>query len=742
MSKITIPWDELTTKQKESLIKEHSLESLHNSYLDKTIAFFEREKKILNLKPRFKDEHSVDEKTIENPPSLEIIKHRSLLISPEMAIIEFLDNIFDNYIKNLRMGKLDQSLKIELIFYESNHQNILLIRENSGGIHPDDILPLVKPGESGKNDNKNTIGTWGEAFLYSCYSLGSDVTVYSFHENGKPFSIPIDQNFFNSEKWVLKKKTCEQFDGIKNLDKGWTVFEINNVYKYTTNELALYEELKAEIEDTYWKKASEIYDMGYNVSITINPYFSRTVVVEFDFFEINRAFSHYPYCLPIVVQDYEIGFSDEHGIKGSIFVDAYCGINPFDKDHNLAKYKGVCMWGNGRLFEKNRKDTSVGYNVSSTGIRLSQRHLFNHLSILLFFKSKKKEWNKYIPWKIPTKKGFNSESILKKEILKLISLLAKRFIYPLDQLYGGNRFIFEIFSYDFIEKSEDEKFEYLFKEMKKAQNRNELYPDIDWKSLTEKKKELTEDDKEELKNVLAPFFGLENDHIHDSEKYKGDILGLEKLNSRNIEFNDATKSFSTLLGKSKEDPGYIRTMIEHFLETGFLPIVEDEEEEEEEEREIETEVIEKAVEKEEKEIIREEEKVIKTKLKNEITLSKTKEEKDKIQEENDNKIKSTIDLTRISSKEKLPKKDYKKAKQPYKRKTKVKEDISTKLQKSVKTSKQNLKRIREQKVTVSVKLELEKDHVKKLKKILELSPNTSAKRTIYVLIDTFLEDIS
>ena len=240
MSKITIPWDELTIRLKEMLLKEHSLESLLNSYPNKNLAFFEKEKKILNLRPRFKDEDSIDEKELENPPSLDIIKHRSLLISPEMAIIELLDNIFDNYIKNLRNDKLDHPLKIELVFFEEDNKNTLLIRENSGGIHPDDILPLVKPGESGSMDSKNTIGTWGEAFLYSCYSLGSEVIVYSFHENGRPFSIPIDQNFFNSERWVLKKKICREFDGIKNLDKGWTVFEINNVYKFTFYGIAAF----------------------------------------------------------------------------------------------------------------------------------------------------------------------------------------------------------------------------------------------------------------------------------------------------------------------------------------------------------------------------------------------------------------------------------------------------------------------------------------------------------------------
>ena len=735
MSKALIPWDEYTIRQKELLLKEHSLEFLHNSYPDKSIAFFEKEKKILNLKPRFKDEDSIDEKDIENPPSLDIIKHRSLLISPEMAIIELLDNIFDNYIKNLRNGKLDHPLKIELVFFEEDNKSTLIIRENSGGIHPDDILPLVKPGESGSIDSKNTIGTWGEAFLYSCYSLGSDVIVYSYHENGKPFSIPIDQNFFNSERWVLKKKICRQFDGIKNLDKGWTVFEINNVYKYTTNELALYEELKTEIEDTYWKKASEIYDMGHNVSISINPYFSRTLVVEFDFFEINRAFSHYPYCLPIFIQDYEIGFNDEHGGRGSIHVDAYCGINPFDKDHKLAKYKGVCMWGNGRLFEKNRMDTSVGYNVSSTGIRLAQRHLFNHLSILLFFKSKEREWNKYIPWKIPTKKGFNSESMLKKEILEFITILARRFIYPLDKLYGGNRFIFEIFSYDFIERPEDEKYEYIFKEMKKAQNRNELYPDIAWSQLTEKKSNLSEDDKKELQNILAPFFVLENEHIHDLEKFDGDPSGLERLNSRNTKFEDAIKSFSTLLGKSKDDPGYLRKTVEHFLEAGFLPTVEEEEEEEDEEEEeikgTEQEI--KKEEKEGKEQKREEKEIIQPELKKETTLSTVKEEKVKMED--------TIDSAQITSKSIVPKRKTTSIKRPSKKVT-TKKDISSKLQKSVKTSKENLKKIREQKETVSIKLELEKDRIQKLKKELDLSPNTSAKKTIYVLISTFLEDSS
>ncbi len=737
MDDIKLAWDELTSVTKERLTKDYSIEALHKAYPEKSIAFFEKEKKIINLKPRFKDDNAVDEKDIENYPSLEIIKNRSLLISPEMALIEFLDNIFDNYIKNLKAGTLDHPLKIEIIFYDVNNQSTLLIRENSGGIHPNDIIPLVKPGESGNNKSNDMIGTRGEAFLYSCYSLGSDVTVYSYHKEGKPFSIPIDQNFFNSEKWVLKEKVSKEFDGIKNLDKGWTVFEIKNVYKYTTNDITLYEELKAEIEDTYWKKASEIYDLGHNVSIKINPFFSKELEVQFDFFEINNSFSHYPYCLPIFVQDYELIFNDEHGKKCSILVNAYCGINPFGKDHNYAKFKGVCMWGNGRLFERNRRDTSVGYNVSSTGIRLEQRSLFNHLSILLFFKSKKREWNKYIPWKIPTKKGFNSESVLKKKILDFIIILVERFIFPLDHLLGGNRFIFEIFSYDFIERSEDEKFEYLLNEIGQSRNRIELYPDIDPK----KWKNLSKADKEELRNILIPFFILKNEHIHDLEKYEGDVAGIENLQSRNKEFNEAIKAFSNLLGKSKDEPGYLKKMVEHFLETGFLPTIDEEiEEEEEKEEKKNMEVIQSKV----KDIL------IKEQVNNEKVdehfdhkqaLKKEKKDEKEIENNKERKLKQEKPLSiKAVSIKRTPIEGSNFTNQPKKSIKTSKNDISSKLQKSVKRSKKDLRQIREQKETVSIKLELEKDNVRKLKKKLDLSPNTSAKATIFVLISTFLED--
>lgn len=744
MSEILLPWDELSLKLKESLIKEYSLDSLQNKFPDKSIAFFEKEKKIFNLRPRFKDEDKIDVNDIENPPSLKIIKNRSLLISPEMALIEFLDNIFDNYIKNLKRGKLDHPLKIEIIFYEVNNQNTLLIRENSGGIHPNDIIPLVKPGESGNNDTDDMIGTWGEAFLYSCYSLGTDVTIYSYHKEGKPFAIPIDQNFFNSEKWVLKKKVSKEFDGIKNLDKGWTIFEINNAYQYTTNEITLFEELKAEIENTYWKKASQIFDMGHNVTIAINPFFSEELKVEFDFFEINKSFSHYPYCLPIFVQDYKMNFTDDHGKKGSILVDAYCGINPYDKDHRYAKFKGVCMWGNGRLFEKNRKDTSVGYNISSTGIRLEHRSLFNHLSILLFFKSNRRKWNKYIPWKIPTKKGFNSESVLKNQILDLIKIITDRFIYPLDKLLGGNRFIFELFSYDFIDKADDEKFQYILDEIKKSQNRDKLYPDIDWRDLSESKKDISILQKKELMIVLKAFFKLESESIHKLEIFEGNIKGMAELKSINIEFEKAIKAFNKLLEKSGYDPGYLRKTYDHFIETGFLPKIQEEVDEEKEKEKSNN-------------IITSDEKKILTEVKvqnekdnefnnqiqvkgNQGSLFNDKGQKGKRKISKRNSDQDELLLTPPESKSKILLQDSKLVRQPKRYNKKVKKDISTKLQKSVETSKKEIKQIREQKETVSIKLELEKDNVRELKKKLGLPPNTSALRTIYLLINTFLDE--
>ena len=670
-----------------------------------------------------------------------IFHNRSLLISPEMALIEFLDNIFDNYIKNLKNGNLDQNLKIELIFYESNNQNTLLLRENSGGIDPKDIVPLVKTGTSGGNENEVSIGTWGEAFLYSCYSLGSETIVYSFHENGKPFSIPINQDFYNNEEWVLKQRTCDTFDGIKNLDKGWTVFEFNNVYKYTTNEIELYAELKQEIEDTYWKKASEIYDMGQNVSIEIFPYFSKKISVEFDFFQVNRAFSHYPYCPPISIQYFKLEFENEGGKNLSILVDAYCGINPFKKTHDLAKFKGVCMWGNGRLFENNRKDSSVGYNLPSTGIRLSQRQLFDHLSVLLFFKSKDRKLNRYIPWKIPTKKGYNSESILKKKIVELVSLLAKRFLFPLDKLYGGNRFIFEIFSYDFIERSDEDKSKYIIEEIKKAQNRNELYPDIDWKALTGKKRKLTPEDEIELINILRPIFSLKNDHLFNLEKFIG--INLDQLKIKNTEFNEAIKRYSAVLGKSKEDPGYLKKMIEHFLKVGFLPVPEEEEEEDLEKMEEEADKKEEEI-KNHEQIFEEDEissqnKINQKDLKLDDNKTKifNKTSKNESIEDKEAKDKGTEFSSQV--KKATPTKQQKgnKAKS-----IKKQGDISTKLKKSVTTSNNDLKQIREQKVTVSIKLELEKDTITELKTKLELSPNTSAKRTVHTLIANYLKERS
>lgn len=138
--------------------------------------------------------------TIKNNPLKSIMKNRVKLIPFEVGILELLDNIFDNYEKNIKDSIIESNLLIEFYFLKDLEKDInqLLIRENSGGISSGDIEHLVTIGSTSGGEIQK-IGTWGEAFLHSIISIGKSAYVYSYHPNGIPFYLPIEEEFYSTK---------------------------------------------------------------------------------------------------------------------------------------------------------------------------------------------------------------------------------------------------------------------------------------------------------------------------------------------------------------------------------------------------------------------------------------------------------------------------------------------------------------------------------------------------------------
>jgi len=560
-------WNDLKKEGQIKQLNKLNVDDLSKKY-GKPIEYFNSKKRLIEIIPIINPEAKPKRQAVplKISPDKKIIDHRSGNISPEIAILEFLDNIFDNYQKNI--AAINESLNIKLVFFSDEDEDGVIIEENSGGITINDIPNLLVIGKTSEPIPKK-IGTWGEAFLHAVRSLGLSLEIYSYHLEGKPFYISINKEFFESDTpWETKPDIYDL--GEMNIDRGTTTFVIKNLVprlKKSSRIADFFKNLKSKIEITYWKRVDELQDKTRDALIQIEPFSTTPIKIEWKKIDFNRIFTYFPLCPPVHLVDYPIEIelkeakdgNVEKMEKGEILVEAYCGLNPFIRDEN-SEYRnlnGVWMWGNDRLFVEQIYDKSyVGYGLINTGIpTFADKRAVVLLSIFIFFKTHNTKWNEFIPWGVPTKYGFNIESPIQEEIIKIITILAKRFVNAIT-IPGAREAIFKIFTHDFVELEDDEKIEYLKKNVDSF-----LYADI----------ESMKEAPEEFLNEFSPFIRLNSDYF---QKMK--INNIDEIIADNEIFiknaKDYEKSIKAAQGKEEYD-GILPITFEIMGNAGFLPLI-------------------------------------------------------------------------------------------------------------------------------------------------------------------------
>lgn len=548
MSKID--WDSIYDSKKRKLLEQFTAKELAKDFTEKSEGFFQEQIALKNNIPFELENAKSRNETFKNPPDKRIIHHKSLLISPEAAILEFLDNIFDSYIKNIKKGFLKHHLEIEIVFYNSQQgEKCLMIKDNSGGINKKDLESLLTIGKTSES-SLDKVGTWGEAFLNSILGLGESAKIYTWYITESQIFIPIEKEFFKPDtKWSLEPRYYQE-KGIVNLDKGTTKIIIENIHSnYHTNEKSVYISLKKIIEDTYWKKVNKINDLGRSVELKIKPYQNEILFANFVQIDFAKLFTYFPYCPPIKVRNYIIKVKNKQGEIGEIIVDGYCGLNlSVADDEEYSRYKGVWMWGNDRLFAFNKTDEEVGFG-SDTGIPSTiMRRTARHLTIMLFFKTTDSKWNEFIPWMSPDKRGFNPKAQCKKEVLDLIKILSNRFLYAIKTMKGPE-FQLRIFTHSFVNLDHEEKIKEI-NDSRKGKNKN-FFPSI-WSE---------EDIEKECETILSL----------DESKFRIHICAsIDELNSTNKELNESFVRYNALITQSKKSNDILPNIISNFVELGFL----------------------------------------------------------------------------------------------------------------------------------------------------------------------------
>jgi len=553
--------------QREELEKE--IDYLVKNYPEIKSPQFRQLKRLYELKPKYNENRAV-KKSIPNEPRKTIFKNRAQTSEPEDAVLELIDNIFDNYIENIEKKVIGNHLKITLFFYGAGDETGLLLTENSGGISVEKKESMVILGQKGeKLKDLEMIGTWGEAFLYSVSNLGQSAEIFSYFPNDPPFCMKIQEDFFKSadSPWHVSDLTFINPTDI-NIQKGTTTIYIGALCsKYRTNRINIFKELSELIEKTYWKKVYELKIKGLSVKFSIEAFGNEPVENKFEPIVFHDIFSFFPLYRPIYLRDYKItnNNGDEY-----LFVDAYCGINPFT-DSNL---NGVWMYGNGRLFEDGLKSMHIGYGYEKTELpSITARRITEMISIFLFFRSPNSEWNYLIPWRSPSKKGFNPESIIQDKLINLIAILVDRFLLPIKSLKNP-RPLSQIFTREFISKTIEDKYQNIKKLGKDSKNRGFFPPIYD------------DDDAfnevfEELKEKLDPLIYL--DDIAQIDEYEFDETKIEQIpiqkkgtlkpsykDFKNEDLNEALNGINYVISHKEQENGSLFEILELLIHSGYI----------------------------------------------------------------------------------------------------------------------------------------------------------------------------
>ena len=502
--------------QREELKKD--IDYLFNNYPEIEAPEFRQLKRFYELKPNYNENRAL-KKSIPNKPRKTIFKNRAQTSEPENAVLELIDNIFDNYIENIERKLIDNHLKITLFFYGAGEETGLLLTENSGGISVEKKEAMVILGQKGeKLKEQEMIGTWGEAFLYSVSNLGQSAEIFSYFPNDPPFCMKIQEDFFKSadSPWHVSDLIFKNPTDI-NIQKGATTIYIGGLCsKYRINRIKIFKELSDLIEKTYWKKVYDLKIKGHGVKFSIEAFGNEPLENKFEPIIFHNIFSFFPLYRPIYLRNYKItnNIGDEY-----LSVDAYCGINPYTD----SKLNGVWMYGNGRLFEDELKSMHIGYGYEKTELpSIISRRTTEMISIFLFFRSPNSDWNYLIPWRSPSKKGFNPESPIQDKLIDLIAILVDRFLLPVKSLKNP-RPLSQMFTQEFINRTIDDKYQYIKKLGKDSKNRGffpPIYEDVD------------EFDEvfEDLKEKLDPLIYL--DDIAQIDEYEFDRKKIKHISTQ------------------------------------------------------------------------------------------------------------------------------------------------------------------------------------------------------------------
>jgi len=381
----------------------------------------------------------------EASPTKNVILNKATQLEVQEALVEILDNIFDNFERNT-----PDRLAVGIYVYPKTDaaSGEILVVENSGGIEKKRIVPLIQLGFSERS--ARGIGAWGEGFKMAVFALGEEVEVFSTYPGQQPIAIHFPRGWLNPGHSLWTKWKVNTYEvGQNPPPEGTTIIRINHLHSEVLESLGLGKrqngdtpdivcrELARYFGEVYAEKYHDLAAEGYSeisIKITIGSVSEDVRFADRVKVRLIRNLSFIPWLRPIHwVAEWQTEV-EEPGEEArfrtaKVCVEIYAGLAAtFDDFQTYSPHPpGVEMWGNGRLFSLKGKitDKSVGWGYKfggGGGTNPTSTASSRRLTIVALFTA---DDSRDIPWAAPVKNDYNRRSEFYAEIQELCAKVVR-----------------------------------------------------------------------------------------------------------------------------------------------------------------------------------------------------------------------------------------------------------------------------------------------------------------------------
>jgi hypothetical protein len=343
-------------------------------------------------------------KTIDVKPSKRI--YRSIIADYDLnkSVCELIDNAIDLWVKSGKKEKIKIDINLD------KQQQIILIKDNVGGIKNEELKIIVAPGHTTNKMSEETIGFFGVGSKRAVVALSQYIIITSRYKDYETYQIEYD------DKWLEEEDNWElPIYKVSDIEKSCTHIELLKL-RYLIDQKSI-DDLVKHLSCIYAK-----FFQNSNIKIIVN-----TLEITPTTFE-NWAYppSYLPQKFPFKIHT----TYDEY-----VNVEILAGLTNISSPSG--EY-GVYIYCNDRLIARALKDYTVGFEKGIIGLPHPSISLAR---IFVFIKGPAY----LMPWNSSKSGIFENNEVFKKIREKLIEIV--KYYTKLSRSLEG-KWLEEVFKYD------------------------------------------------------------------------------------------------------------------------------------------------------------------------------------------------------------------------------------------------------------------------------------------------------